>query len=93
MNAIVEIDKSGRLVIPKKMRDKLGVKAGDRLSVEQTGSTIVIQLGRRPLGLYKERGYWVFDSGVPMKEDDVSKWIDLDRDDRMRFVSGLSTEP
>jgi AbrB family looped-hinge helix DNA binding protein len=35
VNAVVEIDKSGRIVIPKKMRDALDLKPGTRLRIER----------------------------------------------------------
>lgn len=40
MNAIVEIDKSGRIVIPKKMRDALHLTPGTRLTAQQHGESI-----------------------------------------------------
>jgi AbrB family looped-hinge helix DNA binding protein len=35
MKAHVEIDKAGRIVIPKKMRDALRLKPGSRLRIER----------------------------------------------------------
>jgi AbrB family looped-hinge helix DNA binding protein len=37
MSATVTMDKKGRLVLPKEVRDKAGVKAGSRLVVEAKG--------------------------------------------------------
>jgi AbrB family looped-hinge helix DNA binding protein len=42
MNAIVEIDKAGRIVVPKKLRDDLHLIPGTRLRIERE---------RRPAGL------------------------------------------
>jgi AbrB family looped-hinge helix DNA binding protein len=42
MNAIVEIDKAGRIVIPKKMRDVLHLKPGTQLTVECRGDNLVM---------------------------------------------------
>ncbi|MGD0681268.1 MAG: AbrB/MazE/SpoVT family DNA-binding domain-containing protein [Terracidiphilus sp.] len=38
MNAIVEIDKAGRIVVPKKLRDDLHLIPGTRLRIERSGS-------------------------------------------------------
>ena len=37
MNVIVEIDKAGRIVVPKKLREILHLTPGTRLKVERTG--------------------------------------------------------
>ena len=43
MNAIVEIDKAGRIVVPKKMRDALHLTPGTRLRVERSGDRLVLE--------------------------------------------------
>jgi AbrB family looped-hinge helix DNA binding protein len=63
MNATVEIDKSGRLVLPKKMRDALHLVPGTRVVIQQTKDAIVIQPESKPRGLYKKDGVWVYDTG------------------------------
>ena len=43
MNTIVEIDRSGRIVVPKKFRDALQLKPGTRLKLEQAGERLVLE--------------------------------------------------
>jgi len=38
----IVVGKEGRLVLPKKIRDKYGVKEGDRIIVREFGSQIVL---------------------------------------------------
>jgi|HubBroStandDraft_6_1064221.scaffolds.fasta_scaffold449929_2 AbrB family looped-hinge helix DNA binding protein len=40
MNAIVEIDRSGRIVVPKRFRDALRLSPGTRLRAEQHGDQL-----------------------------------------------------
>jgi len=42
MNATVEIDKAGRIVVPKKLRDALHLTPGTRLTVERSGGNLVL---------------------------------------------------
>ena len=78
----VTIDGGGRVVIPKPLRDVLKLEAGDRLEVEYAGEAIVL----RPVGetnpLQKERGYFVYRTGKPMKESAITEWIDHGRKTR-----------
>lgn len=87
MNAIAEIDKAGRLVVPKKMRDALHLVPGTRLTLQQEGEAIVLRQEAAPRGLYMKNGTWVHDSGLPPSRD-VRDWIEADRDARMQAILG-----
>lgn len=93
MSGIAEIDKSGRLVVPKKIRDAMHLRAGDRLRVDCEGGLLTMKREPQGKGLCKEKGFWVWDSGSPITNEDVLRWIDEDREARMRYVSGESSEP
>jgi AbrB family looped-hinge helix DNA binding protein len=91
MNGTAEIDKAGRLVVPKKVRDALHVRAGDRFRVEKRGDEIVLSRDLEPT-LVKRDGLWVI-SGGPPADYDVVEMVREDRERRMRYVAGLSDEP
>ncbi|SEG42799.1 looped-hinge helix DNA binding domain-containing protein, AbrB family [Bryocella elongata] len=93
MNATVEIDKAGRIVVPKKVRDALGLNAGTQVELEVQEDAVVLRAKRQPKGLWNDRGLWVYDAGVPITTDEVQRWMDELRERRMRFVSGESLEP
>jgi len=93
MIATVEIDKLGRLVVPKKVRDAVGMRPGVPLEMEVQGSEVVLRPQTAPRGLYKEEGLWVYDGGTPMTNDMVNEWIAGDSERRMRYISGESLEP
>lgn len=38
----VSLDRFGRIVVPKPMRDELGLAAGSELSIEVAGDTVVL---------------------------------------------------
>lgn len=91
MSTITEIDKAGRLVVPKKMRDALHLKAGTRLILDQRGESIIVRAESKPRGLYMKNGTWVHDAGLPAS-DDVRDWIEADRDARMQAILGDAIE-
>jgi AbrB family looped-hinge helix DNA binding protein len=91
MNTTVELDKAGRIVIPKKVRDAIGMRAGDKLDIDVRGEEVVLRSERHGKGLYKDRGLWVYDSGAATAPDTVAMIRD-DRERRMRYLSGESLE-
>jgi AbrB family looped-hinge helix DNA binding protein len=93
MNANADIDKAGRIVVPKKVRDAVGLHAGDNLDIEVRGDEIVLRAKLRAKGLHKDRGLWVYDSGAGGTTDDINASIKNDRERRMRYVAGESLEP
>lgn len=93
MNVTVEIDKAGRVVVPKKIRDAMHLRAGDRLTVEFTGEKMVIEAEQKPRGLHREHGWLVFDSGVPMSAEESSGQVDEEREARARYLSWESKAP
>lgn len=42
MNTTVEIDKAGRIVVPKKLRDALHLTPGTRLKIDRYGNNITL---------------------------------------------------
>ena len=89
MNATAEIDKSGRLVVPKKLRESLHLVAGTRVTLRLNGNEIVIALEAKPRGLYLDRGTLVYDAG-PLAPINVLEWIKRDREARLDHLMGTS---
>jgi AbrB family looped-hinge helix DNA binding protein len=59
MNATIEIDKAGRIVVPKKLRDALHLVPGTRLRIERSGDRLVLEQASLGPQLIKKGGMWV----------------------------------
>ncbi len=93
MNAIVEIDKAGRIVVPKKLREALHLTPGTRLRVERLGDRLVLGQDFPEPKLEMVDGLWVMNGGPRLDTVDVNALIDEQRERRMASVAGLSDEP
>ena len=83
MNTRLVIDKAGRVVIPKRLREELHLEPGDALEMESAGEQITLRPVRGTGPLTKEHGVWVFHSGqaIPASvTDEILQQIREERD-------------
>jgi bifunctional DNA-binding transcriptional regulator/antitoxin component of YhaV-PrlF toxin-antitoxin module len=85
MNA-TEMGKSGRVVIPKKLRDAYRFVEGARLTFHEEPDGIKIKSDSKPRGLYLKNGILVYDTG-PLPPDHVN-WVEQNRDSRDEELMG-----
>ena len=83
MNTRVTLDKTGRIVIPKALREELHLEPGDALEMEIAGEQITLRPVRGTGALTKEHGVWVFYGGQPLPAsvtNDVLQQVRGERD-------------
>lgn len=78
------MDKAGRIVLPKPVREELQLGPGDSLELESTEDEILLRPARGRGRIFKEHGMWVFDSGEPLTVEAVNKTIRRVREERDR---------
>lgn len=84
LNATVTVDKAGRLVLPKALRDELRLTAGDTLELESEGERVTLRPVRSSAPLRKDRGVWVFHGGGALSVDEANQFIADVRENRNR---------
>jgi AbrB family looped-hinge helix DNA binding protein len=82
MNARLTIDKAGRIVIPKPLREKLQLQPGDALELESAGEQITLRPVRGTAPLTKEHGVWVFRVGQPLPASVADEVLEQLREER-----------
>lgn len=90
MPSIVRIDKAGRLVVPRKLRDAVGISPETELEIEQEGNALVLrhrsESGARPV---RENGIWVFESdGGVITNEMVNEVLEKGRRERSARILG-----
>ena len=88
MSTTVTIDKAGRIVVPKPVRDALHLKSGDQLEIEQDGDTLTLRHKPVRAKARKERGIWVFDTGGRITNEMVNEVLDQTRREREWRILG-----
>lgn len=66
MKSTVSLDKAGRIVIPKPLRDELRLAPGDSLHLDSRDGAVILRPASSASSLMKERGVWVFRRGAKL---------------------------
>jgi AbrB family looped-hinge helix DNA binding protein len=88
MNATITVDKAGRVVLPKPVRDELQLSAGDSLELEISGEQIVLRPVRGRVGMRKKEGIWVLDFNEPISAAATNNVLRDIRRERERSALG-----
>jgi AbrB family looped-hinge helix DNA binding protein len=82
MNTNLTIDKAGRIVLPKPVRDRLQIAPGDQLRIESDDDRIILRPARGAAQLRKKRGVWVYRSDEPLSASTVQETLERVRRER-----------
>jgi AbrB family looped-hinge helix DNA binding protein len=82
MNTRLIMDKAGRVVIPKPLREDLHLEPGDALEMERSGEQITLRPVRGTGPLTKEHGVWVFHTGQPLSASTTDRVLQQIREER-----------
>jgi AbrB family looped-hinge helix DNA binding protein len=88
MNAKLSLDRAGRIVLPKPVREQLQLEPGESLELESFDDYVVLRPVRGNIALRKKRGVWVFRAGEPLKASVVEDTIRTVRNERSRELLG-----
>ena len=82
MPSHLTIDRGGRIVIPKPLREKLNLVPGDSLELESAGEQITLRPVRGTAPLKKEHGVWVFRAGQSLPASSTDEMLQQIREER-----------
>ena len=82
----LKIDKSGRIVFPKRLRDQLGIRPEAELEVTAQSGGIFVRVVDEEPALVKVDGLWVH-RGTARPDADWERVIEDVRDERIASVS------
>lgn len=68
MTVRLTVDKTGRIVLPKPLRQELQLAPGDTLEAETSGEQITLRPVRGNAPLRKKHGIWVYRAGEPLSD-------------------------
>ncbi len=75
-----QIDKFGRIVIPKSVRDHLGLKTGSVLYIEEHNLNIILKVAERASAIKIKGGIAIY---MGQAIDDIESAMDDERNNRL----------
>ena len=88
MTMKLKLDKLGRVVLPKPLRVRYGLRPGTELEITEGAQEFALRPARRGPSLVDVDGILVH-QGVPQEELDIVKAIRDEREERLHNLSGL----
>ena len=80
---VTTLDKFGRVIIPKRLREHLGINTKSTLNISEDGKRIVIELIQDKEPVVERNGILVFTGNLDDKKGDLIK---SDRNRRMKKI-------
>jgi AbrB family looped-hinge helix DNA binding protein len=84
----LRIDKAGRIVVPKPLRERLGLRAGMEIEIAESAEGLMLKPVTKRPSLVQEGRFLVHTGKLPPGYDIVNAIRD-DREERMRKLAGL----
>jgi len=84
----LRLDKLGRVVLPKPLRARYGLRPGTELEISEGAQEFVLRPARSSPTMVNDRGIWVH-QGVPSSDVDFAKVLHEDRDERLKHIGGM----
>jgi AbrB family looped-hinge helix DNA binding protein len=83
----LRIDRAGRIVVPKPIRDRLGLRPGAALELSEGPEGLLLKPVQRRPSLVRRGGLLVH-QGVLANDYDWNRLVEEDREERIRTLSG-----
>ena len=84
----LKIDSAGRLILPKRIRDRFRLTPGSLLEVEEHPGELVLRPAERTPAIVQRDGLWLYVGEVP-NDFNWDAAVDEDREQRDREILGL----
>lgn len=88
VNTKLTLDKTGRIVLPKPLRDEMELLPGDALELESSEEEIILRPVRANASLHKKQGVWTYGVREPLRDSVVQKTVAQLRREREEQVLG-----
>jgi len=87
---LVPIDKAGRVVLPKNVREELSIQAGDMLKVSIRGNEVTLRPKKDSSGFVRRGHALVFSSsgGDALSRETAGVILAEDREERIARIAG-----
>jgi AbrB family looped-hinge helix DNA binding protein len=83
----LSIDKFGRVVIPKKLREHLGVGLGRKVEAKETPEGILLKPVRHGSGLMRKDGFLILRGGGDDSHINWDTLVEEEREERIRHIA------